>query len=349
MLTTPNVGGPGRTPELLAAVEEEIHRTLCILHDPGEVIELRAPNAGKAGTISGYFKDSRALARAAARLEGHVAGIYITAHRIVDELLARASNRVIERAKHTTSDADVVAYRWLPIDVDPVRPAGISSTDGEHEAALEMAARIADWLVAELGFATDSIVLADSGNGAHVLSRIDEPADRETAALIVRCLYALDLRWSTDGVKIDTSVSNPARIWRLYGTVSAKGDAVADRPHRRSRLLEVPKPIEVCPREALERLAALAPAEPEPQDGRRRKGEKGFDVGMWLADQGIAVANEGPWKDGEKWILAECPFAADDHGRDHAAYVVQLASGRIARKLPPQSVHLEVARPAKAI
>ena len=325
-MITPDVAGTPQThAKALVAVEEEIYCTLCILHELGEVIELRVPNAGSKGTVSGYFNDFRALARAAARLEGHVAGIYITAHRIRSELLARGANRVIERAKQTTSDADVVAYRWLPIDVDPVRSAGISSTDGEHEAALEMAARIADWLVGEIGFVADSIVQADSGNGAHVLVRIDEQANTATATLIARCLQALDLRWSTDDVQIDTSVSNPARIWRLYGTLSAKGDGLPDRPHRRSRIIQAPDMVGVTPGAMLERLAAIAPVDPEPDRFGR-----GFDLAAWLAQHGIEVKSTKSWQGGTLYRLAKCPMAADEHGVDSAAFAIVHRSGKVS-------------------
>jgi len=35
-------------------------------------------------------------------------------------------------------------------------------------------------------------------------------------------------------------VFNPARIWKLYGTVSRKGDSIPERPHRLARILEAP-------------------------------------------------------------------------------------------------------------
>lgn len=44
---------------------------------PGEVHELRAVNAGRQGTISGYFDDPEQLARAAYELDGTVPGVYL--------------------------------------------------------------------------------------------------------------------------------------------------------------------------------------------------------------------------------------------------------------------------------
>ncbi len=34
--------------------------------------------------------------------------------------------------------------------------------------------------------------------------------------------------------------ANAARIWKAYGTVARKGDSILGRPHRISRILEVP-------------------------------------------------------------------------------------------------------------
>ena len=50
---------------------------------------------------------------------------------------------------------------------------------------------------------------------------------------------------AADKVHLDSSVFNPARIWKFYGTLAAKGDSIPSRPHRVSRILEIPTPLEV--------------------------------------------------------------------------------------------------------
>ena len=47
-----------------------------------------------------------------------------------------------------------------------MRVSGVSSTDAEHELALERACRIRDWLREEFQFPDP--VSADSGNGGHL-------------------------------------------------------------------------------------------------------------------------------------------------------------------------------------
>jgi hypothetical protein len=127
----------------------------------------------------------------------------------------------------------------LPVDLDPVRPAGISSSDEEHSAAIQRARLIADEMANEWG----RPLLADSGNGAHADYAIDLPNDREALAFVVGALAELNRRYSDDVVKVDVTSGNAARIWKSYGTVSRKGDSIPGRPHRVSRILEVPNDI----------------------------------------------------------------------------------------------------------
>jgi hypothetical protein len=211
-----------------------IRKVLGYLFEPGQVVELRAPQTSK-GTISGYFDDMEKLAGAATELSGNVPGVYVTLNPINPTLFARAANKLIRYAKHTTSDKDIIKRRWLPIDFDPIRPAGISSNDGEHLEAIERAKQAKAWLEKDLGF--PSLVLADSGNGGHVLGRIDLPNDQESTSIIEKCLQALAVRFTDDRVTVDLTTFNAARIWKLYGTLACKGDSVADRPHRGAKFL----------------------------------------------------------------------------------------------------------------
>jgi hypothetical protein len=222
----------------------DIARGARLLMSPGGVHEARILDAGKYGTISGFFDDSDKLAVAVAELDGRCPGIYITLNPCNPALLARANNRLKFRVKKTTNDIDIARRRWLGLDFDPVRPAGISSTDHEHGRAIAVACGTWDELRAA-GWGNP--ILADSGNGAHLLYLLDAPNTREVTELIQRLVSGVAKRCATADVTIDVSVYNPSRIWKLYGTLSCKGDSTADRPHRRSRLLEVPDKIGAVP------------------------------------------------------------------------------------------------------
>jgi len=218
---------------------EMIRRAAELIMEPGSVHELRIPNAGREKTISGYFDDPAELARIAADLDatGKYAGIFITLNPCNPALLARCANRVLPYAKVTTSDADVSTRRWLLVDCDPVRPSGISSNDEEHGRAISTACGIWDDLH---GAGWDDPVVCDSGNGCHLLYRIDGPNSQFATGLIQRMLKGIATYCAPEDVDIDQTVYNASRICKLYGTMARKGDSTRVRPHRRSRILEVP-------------------------------------------------------------------------------------------------------------
>jgi hypothetical protein len=258
------------TPQLRAD-PQEIARALAVLFDEGDVVELRIPKTERDGTVSGYFSNHTLLLKALASRNGDAA-VYLTLNPVVPSLLARCANRVRSRARTTTSDKDIERRCWLLIDCDPVRPAEISSTDAEHEAALERARDIR-LVLSEEGWPAP--VLADSGNGAHLLYRTDLPNDEPAAKLVEGVLKALAGRFDDDAVKIDQTVFNAARICKAYGTVSRKGDDLEERPHRLSRIIDAPSRLAPVERELLKALAgSAAPPPPPPRPASRAR----FDI-----------------------------------------------------------------------
>jgi hypothetical protein len=154
--------------------------------------------------------------------------------------VARACNRIIPYAELTTSDHDILCRRWLLIDCDPKRPSGISATAEEHGRAITTACGIWDDL---RGAGWPDPVVADSGNGAHLLYRINAPNLPDVTQLVQQALKGIADRCAPDNIDVDLTVFNAARITKLYGTWTRKGDSTSERPHRRSRLLEIPQPL----------------------------------------------------------------------------------------------------------
>jgi hypothetical protein len=200
--------------------------------------------------------------------------------------------------------------------------AGISSTDAEHEAAINRAAQIKSWLETTLGF--PELIIADSGNGAHLLGRIDLPCSDEITTLLKKCIEAVALRFEDAAVSVDRTVYNAARIWKLYGTMACKGDDTPERPHRQAKIIKVPRPSTIIPLEKLQQLAAMAPAEPSRDIGDRQT----FDIDAWIAHSRLDVATSGTLQDGRKWILSVCPWDGDHTNR--SAYIIEQPSGAIA-------------------
>jgi hypothetical protein len=301
-------------------VVDEVRRAIAVLFRPGDVVEVRVPKAGKQKTISGYFKDFGEFARAVERLEDcRYTGVYCTANPVNPALLARADHKLKSFAENTTCDADIVCRRWMLVDLDPKRPAGISSSDAEHAAALDLARQMRDELHAE---GWPEPVFSDSGNGAHLLYPIDLPNDPEAADLIKRCLRALAARFNTDVIAVDEGMYNAPRIFKAYGTTARKGDNTEDRPHRVSRMLKVPSSLAAVPIELLHEAAAQAPEKPA---GRvvamPHRPERGaFDLERFLVQHGVRfrppVAHDG----GRKFVLEECPWVPSHRAPDAAVF-----------------------------
>ena len=167
-------------------------------------------------------------------------------------------------------------------------------------------------------------VRASSGNGAHLLYRIDEPNSDESRQLVMDCLKALSFRFSDDKVDVDVKTGNASRIVKLYGSLACKGDEIEGRPHRLSWIIHAPDPADVVTTNQLHALAGLLPA--DPPLATSSNGSATFDLDVWMVSSGLEVAKEGTWgTGGYRWILRHCPWNPDH--TNLSAYVCRLPSG----------------------
>jgi hypothetical protein len=234
--TTPSASAPPQHNR------DEIIRSLRTLYRPGDVVELRIPSRGRQGLFTG----PAAIANAVLRVR-NAAGIYTTVNPItrdvpgftVENDLRRLPKKEDQKADERLAieDLDIASRRWLPIDIDPQRPTRSNSTDAEHQAAHDLAKKIREHLSGE---GWPAPIYADSGNGAHLLYRIDLPNDAESATLVQRCLTALAQRFSTPACEVDRTVYNASRIFKLYGTVAAKAEHTPERPQRLAHIIDAP-------------------------------------------------------------------------------------------------------------
>ncbi|MEI7434912.1 MAG: hypothetical protein WCJ93_11740 [Methanomicrobiales archaeon] len=310
---------------------DDLTTSASVLFAPDHVIEVRVITDD--GMASGYFDSHQELAAKVSALDGigTVQGIYVTLNEVNPTLLSRRANRIkmrLSKKDATTADADIIRRRWFPVDIDPIRPSGVSSTDEEHQAALDMAVKVATFLSEDHGWPMP--VMADSGNGAHLLYRIDLPNDDPSRDLVKHCLETLSTIFSDGVATIDTANHNAARIWKLYGTVSRKGDSTRSRPHRRARIIDTPECAGVITLVQFERLAGALPSSPAaPAAARPRAGgqpERTLDLPKWLSDHGLGVASQKPYEGGTLYNLDECPFSS---AHKDGAFAIQFVSGGI--------------------
>lgn len=138
------------------------------------------------------------------------------------------TNRMGTRA---LTDPDFEKIVRLPFDFDPVRPKDVPSTDAERDIALHKRNQFVSMLAA---LQWPMPAMGMSGNGAHALYRCSLKNSAETKEMLASIYRGLRGDFSDEHVLFDSSVRNPSRIWRLYGTVNRKGVCSIDRPHRQA-------------------------------------------------------------------------------------------------------------------
>jgi hypothetical protein len=181
------------------------------------------------------------------------------------------------------------------------------------------------WLV-ERGWPAP--IAADSGNGYHLLYRIDLENSAQSTELAKSYLAALASKFDDDTIKIDTTVYNAARIVKAYGSLAAKGDSTEDRPHRIARLLTKPEKLEavtVVPVELLKALASQTPKKEIRQQQKKDAEEKTRitpeKMEEFLDYYKLGHGSRMAYEDGLKWQLEECPYNSEHRKPDSAVYL----------------------------
>jgi len=235
------------------------------------------------------------------------------------------SEQILENPKETTADHDIERREWILIDADPIRTSGVSSTDEEKEFAHKTIGKIYNYL-RDAGFAKP--VVCDSGNGYHLLYRIDLLNKSENTDLIKQFLETLDILFSDERVSVDKSVFNASRITKLYGSWAKKGSNTVERPHRLSKIIHIPDDIKLTSVDLIRKIAESLP-KPEKQTYRNNYANT-FDLRDFMTKHGISISKETQSKDAEKFVLDECVFDPNHKAPDAAIF--QLANGAIAYK-----------------
>ena len=299
--------------------EQSIRATFDIFKPDG-VIEVRSMDGY---TFSGYFKDRQRLVSELAKRDDKT--WYFVMNDINDACYSREqSERILsKKGLKTTGDKEIEVIRWILIDADPERPAGVSSTDEEKAKSKETIKRVYKYLKQE-GFSDP--VVCDSGNGYHLLYSVD--MDVDDAEYTKKFLQTLDMLFSDEYVKIDTSVFNPARITKVYGTIARKGSNTQERPHRASGFVYIPEEIKKNSIHLLKKVISVFPEKPKPV--YRNNSIEAFDIDDFIAKHGIRVKYETKSGDVRKLVLEECPFDHNHKAPDSAIFVMN--SGAIAFK-----------------
>lgn len=218
--------------------EEDVRAAYRFLAHAGHgVTELRviSPDHGVVGI--GFFDAEEPFVEACASVNG-TANIYVGIQPRPRHFLDAAPNR-IEHLRSGAHDRDIERLTALVVDIDPVRPKDVASTDEELARAVSRAGELAAWIESK-GFGRP--VRNMSGNGCHLwfaLPPLEITAqNRDEVTSRLKAFEArLRQKFAAEDVKID-SIYNLSRIIKVIGTLSVKGTDTADRPRRLSRSLD---------------------------------------------------------------------------------------------------------------
>ncbi len=299
----------------------EIKQTLEVMVTPGDVVELRIFDQNDK-KYCGWFTDLNKMAEAALSHDDTAEGTYYTCNACVPDMIGIANNR-IRPCKTASSEKNMLRRRIIGIDIDPRRnPVKISSTDEEHNLAIEKAYEIRDWLKAQ-GWSDP--VLGDSGNGAHLDYFVDLPVSEDIKILYKRLFVFLKSKFSNDKVDVQ-GFEDANRVWKLYGTMVRKGENLPNRPHRKSAILEMPKERVLINLEQIKEIASNAPEDikeqkiptSQPQSNNKSKAWNPEKLKAWLDKYNIEIARTKTEGDKTYFILKACVFNPDHAGSKEA-------------------------------
>ena len=199
----------------------------------------------KEGVVSGYFKESNPALKHALELDENMLpdGVFLLLNPCNDVLLEKADHcfRVnIERVKAT----DIPQICNILVDVNPIKPDGVSSTDEELDHAIQTALKVKRDSI-ENGWPEP--LVGNAGNSAQLIYKVDLPNTQESQDLIHGVLQVLHDNYRDEKIAIDTTVSNAGALVRMYGTLVRNGDNLPERPHRVSKIISVPETPEIVP------------------------------------------------------------------------------------------------------
>ncbi len=264
-----------------------------LAHAPRGVSEVRVIRPAGGGVAGiGFFDDEDAFVRECVR--GNATGnVYVGIQPRPRRLLESARN-TLRPLKSGATKKDIEHLTATVIDLDPLRPKDLASTDEELALALDAATRAADWCIGE-GLAPPRLMM--SGNGAQLWFALPPtPVDEGLLAGLKDFEAELRVRFQDARVHVD-SIHDAARIIKVIGTVSRKGDGRPERPQRLSAWRSPFERIEDA--RLLERLkrrsAPLLPVAPSTVTKARRRPDGQYD---WANPVDMCAAVRRLWQEG---------------------------------------------------
>lgn len=284
--------------------------------DNKELVEIRAIDPITSKVYSGYFTDVETIINELQHYEH--CNIYWTLNYIDKSCYSRMQHdRMVLKPRESTSDRDIVGYRFILCDIDCDRAAGVASSDEELEYAKKKANEVYGFLRMQ-GFSTPLVIC--SGSGVHLLYKVMLKNTPERQKLVKDFLDTLGMLFSDEKVHIDGVVGNLSRISRMPYFVNRKGANTEERPHRMAFIAKAPDKLQETIPELIEKVAQLIPQPEQPSRSNHFQSPDSFDLDAFLQKYNIKVAKRIKTPQCEKIVLEECPFNPNHKAPDSAIF-----------------------------
>lgn len=303
--------------------ESEVYRWFDLFKDNNQLTEVRIIGNNK--VFSGYFKDARTLVENIKQYSDY--NIYFTINSVKEECYGREQcNKIIQKPKNTTTDAEIEGRDWVFLDFDAKKIAGVNSTDEEVEYTKKKANQVYKFLI-ENGFNKPIVVF--SGNGVHFYLKCALKASEENNNIVKRFTMAIAMLYSDDHVDIDQKIFNLGRISKIPGTISRKGSGNnKERPQRHCYITKVPDVIKINDIEYFKKIADLYPEDEIAPSSKNNYSTEKFDLDSFISKHNIRVTSTEKVADGTKYYLEHCLFNEQHKGKD--AILFQRNNGAIS-------------------
>jgi len=284
----------------------EVLKTLAVLHPDRDIVEVRTKWAS-GGTMVGRTRSHETIAEWASFCGGEPS-IFITINQLPPGLVESPLNSSVFDVGGGVKNEYVSTIRWLVVDVDARREDSHKpATEAQIAEARGRASAIIRWLDI---YAFPKPVIADSGNGVHLLYKAFLDNQSVTTPFLIRGFTkVLHEKFDTDKQSHGAS-----QVLRLYGAVNPKGGRMAAITH-------IPELLEELREDMLKPLLSARGILWKP---RKKEKDSVDKLGEFLEHCGIDAEECGDAQ-GSKYVMAECPLCG--YRKPGVAVAGKLAGG----------------------
>jgi P4 family phage/plasmid primase-like protien len=269
------------------------------------------------GVAVGYFDNWEDALRAVGSEPTQYKAAYFTLNPLKLPTGIPVNPASLHSSANAAGASDIARRTWLLVDLDPPRPAGMNSTEDEKQAAREEAERAREYLRSRNW---PEPMLGDSGNGWHMLYRIDLPNDEGTTELVRGILSRLHQLVPM----VDAGNFDAPRLCKLYGSWARKGEHSEERPWRRSAIVEGGGEVIVTEQQ----LRALTPAPLTVQVSTKKADDVKLSGLLGFLDYyGVALRSEPREVTGGWQVKVECPWSEEHSDETRRDTVVSFIAG----------------------